>query len=196
MDGTYRLIQANPAALATLEELKAHLNLTGDSEDGNLTRYLKAAHRNVENHSGRSLLTQTWQLVLPGWPCDSAIRIGRPKLQSITSIKYRDTAEVERTLSADDYVVHIFDNDALVGLKYSLAWPSVTLSPYHAVTIEFVAGWTDEEVPEDAKNAVLLQAGHYYLHREDVLVGESSEIKSAVLVRGADDLMSPYKCYL
>ena len=92
-----------------------------------------------------------------------------PPLQSVTSIKYYDTDDVEYTLAATDYTV---DADSFVGrvfLRYGKTWPSITLRPYIGVAVEYVAGYGDTaaSVPRAVRHAILLTLGHWYKQREN-----------------------------
>ena len=147
------------------------------AEDTLLTGLIQAAREYVETYQNRALCTQTWELVLDGWPNDEYVEIPLPPLQSVTSIKYKDSTGAETTWDEANYIV---DTDSYLGrvLADGCSWPSDALYPAGAIRIRFVAGYTD--VPATTKAAMLLLIGHWYEHREATDAVNLSEIPFAV----------------
>jgi uncharacterized phiE125 gp8 family phage protein len=170
--GTRRYIRAvATVAVAACEFAVTVLrSMSVTQEETYLTTLITVARLHVENYLQRSLISQTWELVLDAWPGES-ITLFRGPVQSVTSNKYYDTAYTVATLAATVYQVDTYSGR--VGLKYSQVWPSTTLRPFAAIVIELVAGYGDEasDVPEPIRQAILLLIGHLYEHREPVLVG-------------------------
>lgn len=138
------------------------------AEDTLLEALITVAREYCENYQNRVYITQTWELILDMWPCGDIIEIPKPPLQSVTSIKHKDTAGVESTWAATNYIV---DPDSFVGrvaLAYGCAWPTTTLYPIAGIRIRFVAGYgiTADSVPVRVKQAMLLLIGHLYEYRE------------------------------
>ena len=137
------------------------------SDDTLLTGLIQAAREYAEGYQNRALCTQTWELVLDSWPSESYIEIPLPPLQSVTSIKYKDTAGVESTWADTNYIVDI---DSFLGRLvwgYGVTWPTVTLYPAGGIRIRFVAGYgLAAAVPGMTKAAILLLIGHLYENRE------------------------------
>ncbi|WP_395175178.1 hypothetical protein [Roseibium alexandrii] len=71
-----------------VEEMRAHLRLSGSEEDSSLSGFLKAARTHIEtSHPARSdfpiLATFTWD----GWPVGRIVRFARgPPVQSVDQI--------------------------------------------------------------------------------------------------------------
>lgn len=137
------------------------------AEDSLLTGLIQVAREYAEGFQNRALCTQTWELVLNDWPNGDRIDVPLPPLQSITSIKYKDSDGTETTWDDANYVV---DTDSFVGriaLAYGSSWPSATLYPVSGIRIRFVAGYgLAVSVPQMVKNAILLLAAHLYENRE------------------------------
>jgi len=89
-----------------------------------------------------------------------------PPLQSVTSIKYLDTAGDEQTLDSAAYRVDIYSHPARITPAYGYTWPALR-DVINAITIEFVTGYGDEvtDVPEDLRHAIRLLAAHYFDER-------------------------------
>ncbi len=147
---------------------------------------------------GRALVTQTWDFTLDRFPCEDFIRLPLAPVQSITSLKYVDENGTLQTWSAANYALSADKaTRPRVDLGYDLTWPD-TRRQRDAVTIRMVCGYESGNSPEDAsavpgaiKAAMLLLIGHWYEHREDVLVG----VTPAMLPMGVDALLAPYRIW-
>jgi uncharacterized phiE125 gp8 family phage protein len=77
-------------------------------------------------------------------------------------------------------------------VAYGVTWPSLYGVP-NAATVTFTAGYgaTADTVPQAIKQAMLLLIGHWYIHRESVIVGAApSEVPQA-----AKALLAPFKTW-
>jgi uncharacterized phiE125 gp8 family phage protein len=152
----------------SLTEAKLHLRVDGAAEDTLIAGLIQAAREHIENVLTHcTLCTQTLEYVISQFPggCE-AIQLPRPPLQSVTSIKYTDSADVIHTMNAADYCVNTDGNPGLVTPAYELSWPSSSLAPSGAVRIRYVAGWgAAASVPQALKQAILLLVGHLYENR-------------------------------
>ena len=160
----------------TLDEIRDHLRLSDSADEATALAYLLVAREAIEQQElSRALLTQTWKLRLEGWPWDSPyrrIRLPRPLLQSVTSITYTDTSGTTQTLSASLYTVNAQAEPAIVVPAYGQSWPSPRVQRgVAAVTIEYVAGWTNRGlVPEAIRQAIKLLVGEMWENREGVII--------------------------
>lgn len=145
------------------------IRLTGISaEDDLLNAIIYAGIEHVQNLTGRKLLTQTWEYYLDEFPDDS-IKIPFGNLQSVTSIKYKDSDATETTLTENtDYLVECNeDQTGNIVLPYGESWPSFTAYPSKPITIKFVCGWTTADlVPYAIKAALKLICADMYENRE------------------------------
>lgn len=176
-----------------LAVLKEHVRIDADltDQDAVLSAYHDAAVSWIEEYTGRSLLTQTWQLSL----CDFPERFELPRaapLVSVTHVKYYNTANTLTTLSSSVYTSPAFAEPAVLGLAYAQVWPSV-YERDDAVQIEYVTGATSAtDVPAPLRQAVQLLVGHWYANRESVIVGTSAmETPMAV-----ESLCAPYRLFV
>lgn len=145
------------------------IRLTGISaEDDLLNAIIYAGIEHVQNLTGRKLLTQTWEYYLDEFPDDS-IKIPFGNLQSVTSIKYKDSDATETTLTENtDYLVECNeDQTGNIVVPYGESWPSFTAYPSKPITIKFVCGWTTAAlVPYAIKAALKLICADMYENRE------------------------------
>lgn len=108
---------------------------------------ITAARQQVEAHLGRALITQSQRLTIDGFydPTIPArpptIRLPRPPLQSVESVKYDDVDNTEQTVDTAVYDVDTDGEPGSVYLKPNQWWPTST-SVYHPqVRIAYTCGY-------------------------------------------------------
>ena len=176
-----------------LYDIKSHLVVDHDEDDFLIDGYIQAAVSQVENILNRKLITQTWKALYESWP-DKHFSIPFGELQSITSVKYKDTAAVELTLAATEYISDIDSDPGRVVLGYNKLWPTTELYPSNPITIQFVCGYGGiDDVPYPIKSAIMLLVGDFYAHRESIIAGSGqmvSEIPGYIM-----NLLSSYRLW-
>ena len=173
----------------TLLEVKDHLRVDGSDDDALISVLITAARKWAEEYTGRQFVTATWDWFLDGF-CPS-FSAPLPPLQSVTSIKYLDTAGAEQTLDAATYRVDAVSEPGRIALDYGKTWPS-TYSVINAVTVRFVAGYgAAAAVPEPIRQAILILIGELYEQRQESIIGN---IQTAVPF-GVRALLTPYKVW-
>ena len=180
-----RLITPPAAEPLTVYEARAHLRLdeTDTSEDAALGEAIQAAREAAEHETGRALLEQTWETTADYFPV-GGIELGRPPVQSITSITYRDSAGAQQTLAPSAYTLD--DTVQPAEAVPVVAWPTGT-----DVRVRFVAGYGDTAaaVPAGIKRWMKLRIGTLYAQREDV------SDKQLTPVPHTDRLLDPYRTW-
>jgi uncharacterized phiE125 gp8 family phage protein len=174
---TLRLITAPTVEPVTQAEVMrwSRIDASGESPDPVDTiigMLIPAARKVAENITGRGLITQTWELVLDKFPCNE-IEIGMLPIQSITSLKYYDSAGVLQTMSSANYVL---DADTLPGWvlpAYGFTWPS-TYDIAQAVIIRFVSGYgaAGSLVPAEIKMWISAQCAAAYNNPDALMDGK------------------------
>jgi uncharacterized phiE125 gp8 family phage protein len=163
------------------------------AEDDLLTAIIQAAREHVEDITRRQLLTATWYFYLDSFPDKGFIRLPFGNLQSVTSVKYKDTDGTETTLTVTtDYLVETNgEGCGRIVLPYGVSWPSVTLYPSNPITIEFVCGWTAAaSIPKKIKHACLMICADLYANRGEKIIGQS-----VVEDKTADRLLASYRLW-
>ena len=159
-----------------LDEVKNHLKVDADltADDALIQGLIVAAREWAERYTRRALITQTWDLVLDGFP--AVIWVSKAPLQSITSITYTDSDGDSQTLSSSLYTVETpagpTAQKGRIVPAYNEVWPTVR-SHINVVTVRFVAGYGDtwNDVPQSIRQAMLLVIGEVYERREQAIVG-------------------------
>ncbi len=188
-----KLVTAPAVELMSTANAKAHLRVDSTDDDTLIGVLIKAARQHAENVASRALITQTWDYQLDAWPDGDEITIPLPPLQSVTSVKYYDTAGTEYTMTATDYIVDTKSEPGRIVLAYGKSWPSTTLRPAAGVIVRFVAGYGDAaaNVPEAIIAALKLHIGYLYEQREAVNIGNIvNELPLAY-----DALLYPYRVW-
>ena len=145
-------------------------------EDDLLNELIQLAREHVEDYTRRAILTQTWDLYLDRWPDGREIVLPYGNLQSVTSVKYKDSAGAETTLTATtDYLVETNGADCgQIVLPPNVSWPSGTLYPSNPINIRYVCGWEDvSDVPARIKGAVKRLCADMYANRGEAVIGAS-----------------------
>jgi len=180
--GTKRYIRtASKVLLAACEFGTSILvNAATTAEDDLLTEKLQSAIDDAEDFTGRQLLTATYKAYPDCFPDKDYIELPFGNLQSVTSIKYKDSDGTEKTMVENtDYLVETNvdatrggDQVGRIVLPYGVSWPSVELYPSNPITIEFVCGWKAAAyVPSKIKQAILLMAADRYADRGEPIIG-------------------------
>lgn len=161
------------------------------AEDDLLTALITVARDYCEGFQNRAYITQEWELWLDDWPHEDYIRIPLPPLQSVEAIKYYDTDDTEATWDSGDYFVDVKSEPGRVALNWSEVWPTTTLRPTNGVLVEFTAGYGDlaSDVPQRVRQAMLLMIGHWYEHREAVVISEGRTVSTVEVPLAAKALL-------
>ena len=193
----------------SLGDAKLHLRLDYNDDDALVTALIMAAREHVERYTSRAFITQTFDFYrdqFPGtkpYPSTPIIEIPRPPLQSITSLKFTDTAGTIHTWTASgtdllneqgavNAHIDTINEPGRIVLAYSQIWPNQVLKTALAIRIRCVAGYGDDTaVPQAAVAAMKLLIGNWYQNREAVTSG--TLLEALPLPFGVDALLAPLK---
>lgn len=176
------VLVVNPPAdtPVTLSEAKAHLRVDSNEENDLVSRLIGAATRYVEELAEVVLCDQQLRLYLDAFPATGVILIPKGPVTTVASVKHVDANGQLQTISPSIYKADLVSDPARLVPAYGQTWPA-TRSEVNAVQVDYLAGVEGIVVDPRAKQAVLLLVGHWYEHREAVLVGSSSkEVELAV----------------
>lgn len=164
----------------TLEVAKAHLRVTIDAEDELIREYLVAARKWVESETKRALISQIWEYSLPDFPAgagndNGSIRLPLGRCLSVQEIRYRNSSDVETTLTGPtsatpgtDYQEDLSsDEGGIVAPTPDDDWPSIKGFRLRPVIIQFTAGYgaNPSDVPSDLRMAVLYRLSDLHEYR-------------------------------
>ena len=172
-------MMSEPVSLA---EMRQHLDIARDDQDGMLIGMVTAAREWVENYTGLILTRREVTEVVDSFSCLRAVNAWPLPVAPETTIRYIDTAGAEQMLTG--FAVRGWARPAAISPEPGTAWP--TGGP---VAITFLAGYAfPEDVPYSLKAAIKLLAADLYNQREETAVGVSIQASGAV-----KNLCHPYR---
>ncbi len=185
------LITAPTVEPVTTTQAKAHCRVTESAEDSQFEAWITVARKKVETVTRRQLITATWEMGFDAFPCSDGFVVLRAPLQSVTSLKYIDTAGDEQTVDSSVYTVETTATPGIVRLAYNQSWPVGVREEMRAVRLRFVAGYGDaaSDVPEELILAIKILVDHYYNNRS--LADRAAE--NQIVPELFDALLWPYR---
>ena len=186
---------AAPEEALKLAEVKAHLRVDHTDDDDYIAELIKTAFAQAEARTWRALLSQSWRLYLDRFPTgDREIKIPKPPLVTVDSIKYQDSSDVQQTWADTNYVVDIVKEPARVYPETNANYPT-TYIKRKAVEIEFTCGYSS--VPDPIKHWMKIWiADAYDVLRQSYFQGGAFNIQIVRESRFADNLLSSYRAGL
>lgn len=177
-------------ALMTLTQAKSHLRVDFADDDTLITDLIDAATDAIETYLHRALIQQTWRCSFDRFPYPYAslsgyvdplfiqtpsqgswlaepVRLPKPNLISVASVKYQDLTNSQATLSSSVYVVNTDELPGTISLAYGQSWPNA-LYLRNSVVIQYDAGYgaSAASVPPAIIHAAKLLLSDIYTKRE------------------------------
>lgn len=140
----------------TLDEARASsATAYADLTDAQLGAMITSARIRLERYLDRAIAEQTLALHRSCFPYGGITLIWAAPLQSIETFSYRPygggaAVEIEEDV---DYMLDPYAEPAVV-YPYTGGWPTTAPHPL-ALTVTYVAGWAQADVPEPLKGAIL-----------------------------------------
>lgn len=195
------LVSAPSVEPLSVEEGKAHLNLSGSSKDIYVNGLIATARGQIERYLNRALITQSWKVYYDCWRNELRIPFGNLQIAGADPgpaspvVKYYNTDGTLTTLTESDFywVVNTTDPASIVR-KYDATYPELQYGRPDAIEIAFTAGYGSaaSAVPGEIKHAMKLLITNYYEHRGDVVIGGQGVSKIPSYIA---DLIHSYKLY-
>ena len=160
MRGHTEIISTSGSDPVTLAEAKAQLRIDFDTDDALIGVYISAARTHCEAHLGFSLVAKSLKTT---FNCFGPYQSLMGPLDSITSVKYRDTNRTITTLATDQYTTTTGRTLRLYPATDS-GWPDDVAFVPGAVVVEYtVLG----DATSNVKAAMLLIITSLYENRDD-----------------------------
>ena len=195
----------------TVNEIKQHLRIDADNfdQDAELSMMLKSAITTLEEYTGRSFITKTYEWHLDKIPyaqedylsegittgpdmqmTQNYINLPKSPLVAVSSFTSYNDSDAATVFAATNYYVDTVSIPPKVVLRRSSSFPSGSLRVANAFKIIFTAGYgtAPKDVPEAIKQAINLYVSHLYENRELYI-----EQKQLPVPMTLATLLQPYK---
>lgn len=146
------LITPPPFMPVTLAQCYSHLRLDPDgspathTDDALLTVHIGSATGEAEKYTRRAFIRQSLRLHVARFPCSGrGIKLPRPPLQSVQSVRYYDADNVLQTVDPASYYV---SQDGMPQVRFvkSFVRPEVYDRP-DAVRVDYTVGYEHDNSP-------------------------------------------------
>ena len=167
----------------TLAEAKAFLRLDDSAEDTLVATLIAAARLHIEATTGRALLSQSWRMVLDGWPQERAVRLPVSPLLSLTTVMAYDEAGGAHAIGLAQFQTEAAPARLLLPATVE-GMP--VLRQRQGIEIDYTAGYGNgaSDVPADLRQALLVLVGSWFEHRDSA---------SEPIPAGFGRLVAPYR---
>ena len=207
------LLQTSPPSgePVALADVKNYLRIDTDQtlDDTFINLLIGAARRYAESQTGRSFISQGWQLVLDSFPGygitgtqwgvgyshpRNAILLERGPIISVDSIVYTDMNGSTQTVaspSAPNYAIDLTGPWPRITPGFGKIWP-IPLPQIGAVQVNYTAGYgtSAANVPEGIRQWLMLRVATMYENREEVAILGRGKVDPLPYV---DTLLDPYR---
>jgi uncharacterized phiE125 gp8 family phage protein len=155
----------------SVSDAKAYLRVETDDDDVLIASLIAAARSHVEAMGRCALLTQSWRLVLDGWPPDGRIKPKLAPLSAIAAARVYDEAGTAHTVDPESFVLDVAQS--VIAVR-----PCVMPQPGRVtagIEIDVVAGFGDasSDVLPALMQALRMLVAHWYDNRGLIAIGAS-----------------------
>jgi uncharacterized phiE125 gp8 family phage protein len=174
----------------SLAEAKGFLRVDDEAEDGFIGTLVTAARIHLESVTGRALVEQSWRVVLDAWPEGNVVALPVGPFMALDAITAFDVDDEAHVVPLAQFVPESGRGPARLFLPAQVKGMPA-MRQRLGIEIDYRAGYGADAtaVPADLRQAVLSLVGHWFEHRDAVIIAGSG----AVVPAGFDRLVAPYK---
>lgn len=210
MSGLVNTVATTSNPVTRAEALQYLKQNAGTSDDALVDDLILMATEQVEIITEHQLNDATYIQYFDGWPkysmggslTDRLICLDKPPLQSVTSVKYRDSDGNAQTITSTNYIVdNVSQAKSQIVFNTGYSLPTVDNdNAVNSVYVEFVAGYETWQsgvpgVPPSLKTAILVFINEIYEHRlyelEGSITGSLMGNKKAMQCLGSYRVNTP-----
>lgn len=151
----------------SLADAKAWLRIDTAAEDDTITALIVAARLTAENFTRRKLLTQSWRLVLDGWPQDNVVRFSLAPFQSVLAARVYDSNNVAQPLAPSLWTLDANPEAARLLFVTNPPPPGRAIAGIE-MDVSLGYGATPAAVPEPFRQAIRMLVARWYENRGDI----------------------------
>ncbi len=181
-----KLVTDTEPETITLEELMAQVRVDAHDEDDLLGALIVAARKHTEKRIGRKIRKQTWRMQLAHFPWKDELYLPYPPFVAIEHVKFTDRDGDLNTshdinsspvVTSTTFSFEVDTEPGFIFLNPSAAWPTDSLFTGLPVEIQFQCG-LEAPLDKDLYQAMLMLAGHWFQHREAVVIGSLGQMNA------------------
>lgn len=171
----------------TRDEAKAHARVDGAAEDSRIDALIKAARIEVENRTGRSMVTQGWRIVRDAIPRGGIIRLAPAPVASVDAVTVYGEDGAPHVLEGDAYQVDLYSSPGRLCFNSSVSWSARS---FNGIEVDLSCGYGDPAaVPAPLKHAILMLVAYWFDQREAAVAGAVV----GTVADGVAALLAPYR---
>ncbi|MEM7695011.1 MAG: head-tail connector protein [Pseudomonadota bacterium] len=149
----------------TRDEAKAHARIDGTDEDARVDALIAAARADVENRTGRALMTQSWRIVKDCVPRGGIVRLNPSPVISVDQVTVYGPDGAAEIVSPSEYLVDLVSSPGRLKLGLGRFWGTRAMNGLEVdVTVGY--GATAELVPAPLKHAMQMLVAYWFEQRE------------------------------
>jgi len=139
------------------------------AEDSKILEWITTAREEAEDYTGRAMANQTLEQLMDSFPSGDSFDLVMPPLQSVTSIKYTDSAGTETTMAVTTgYIVDADREPGRIVLPYCVTWPSFVAHTVNPIRVRIVTGYyASNPLPKKLKSGMLVHIGLLNKYRDN-----------------------------
>lgn len=154
------LVTPPAAEPVTREEAKAHARISGSMEDARVDALIAAARADVENRTGRALVTQGWRIVRDTVPRGGVVRLAPAPVQSVTAVTVYGHHGLSTEVPPEMYDADLAASPARLVFRRGVDWREASET---GLEVDIVCGYGGPEaVPSHLKHAILTLVTYWY----------------------------------
>lgn len=163
-----RALDTGATEPVSLSEAKAHCRVDTGDDDALILGLITAARQLCEFATHVSLMPTVCTMTLDAFPDNGLIELWHGPVNSVTWVKYLDSAGVQQTLAGASYRTDLQSNPGRIALAPNASWPSTEAGAIAAVSVSYKTGYggAGPALPQAVKQWILLHVAHYYANRE------------------------------
>lgn len=193
------LTSESTAELVSVADLRTYLRFSSTdstAEDALLASFITAARQKAENITRRSLVSQTWRLVLddfPAWEIELPRAAPLSTVSSAVTITFVEdtTAGASTTVGSTVYTI---DRDSILARvypSYDNDWPTNYRDQEGAVTVSYITGYTSASIPVAISNWIKMVASDLYENRQSITDAQTYRIPRVYVDGMLDEYVVP-----
>lgn len=145
-----------------LEEVKAHLRLTGDHEDALLNFYIQMSRSSLESYLQKSFLTQIWKISIPSCEIEERRRVKKDFSYALPYGPVRKIVEAQWVSYNTDIRPQVLEQTHFISFDQIVVKGKVPQESILEVIYQAGLSETRDKIPSSIQGALLLMVTQFF----------------------------------